>query len=284
MPVREEGYHKWNGKLKEKFINWFPITKNGISYVYHKKKSKLLFYFASMPFFLFLIAIYVSEKPELRMFKNLIKQIQTDALLFKTYYTNGFLMFMLVILTLFAGAELISRDLRYKSLSLYLSRPLTKLDYLKGKFSTIIFYLLLFTLLPGYLLILAKFLFAEHFSISITVVIGSFFYPLLFSMFFSSFILMLSSFSPSSRFINIVFIGTYFVSDIIAKILSNIFHISFYNIISIKELFVNSAKLIFGVYDKSRNIVDLYLSIVIILLLTIVFFVTIFFKIKKAEV
>jgi len=284
MPIREQGYYRWQGKIRDKFINWIPIAINGISYVFKKKKSKLLFYFASMPFFLFLVAIYIAEKPELVFLKRLIKQIQTDALLFKTYYTNGFLMFMLVILSLFAGAELISRDLKYKSLSLYLSRPLSRFDYLKGKFSTIIFYLLLFTLLPGYLLILAKLLFSAHFSISPVVIFGSFAYPLLFSLFFSSFVLMLSSLSSNSRFISIAFFGTYFVSDIIGSILYRSFHNEAYKLISIKELFINAGKFIFGVYDKTENITILILSLLIIAVLTIVFSGVLVYKINKAEV
>ncbi|HLP47697.1 MAG TPA: hypothetical protein VK469_17260, partial [Candidatus Kapabacteria bacterium] len=153
MPIREKGYYNWEGQLKTSPNRWMPIFIHGIKSVFKKKFSKLLFTLCASTFLIFLIAVYVSTKPELKMLSQLVKEIQSDALLFNTYYTNPFLLFMMVTLSLFAGSELISGDLKYKSFIFYLSRPLSRSDYVKGKSAIVLFYLLAFTLVPGLLLI-----------------------------------------------------------------------------------------------------------------------------------
>jgi len=69
----------------------------------------------------------------------------------------------MVIMSIFAGAELISGDLKFKSFTLYLSRPLGRFDYVKGKFSIVLFYLLSLTLGPAIVLIVFKMIFYGEF-------------------------------------------------------------------------------------------------------------------------
>lgn len=54
-----------------------------------------------------------------------------------------------------AGAGLLSRDLRLNAVSLYLSRPVTKIDYLLGKALALVLFLCAGTLVPALLLWLA---------------------------------------------------------------------------------------------------------------------------------
>ena len=218
MPIREKGYYSWDGKLKEKGIKWLPIFFNGIKSVFRKKKSKLLFAYTTFPFVVFLIAVYVSTKPELKMFTRLVRQIQSDALLFQAFYTFGPLLFGMVLLALFAGAELISGDMKFKSFTLYLSRPLSKLDYLKGKFSIVLFYLLLFSLAPGILLIVAKIIFTGEFSVPFYIIFAAVVFPVIVSFFLASMILMFSSLSENVKFVYIMFIAFYLVTNSIAGI------------------------------------------------------------------
>ncbi len=86
---------------------------------------------------------------------------------------------MLIILSIFSGADLISADLKFKALPLYFSRPLSRGDYLLGKFSIILFYLLLFTLVPGILLLLFKMIFTGSLAVSPPLLLASWSFPLL---------------------------------------------------------------------------------------------------------
>jgi ABC-type transport system involved in multi-copper enzyme maturation permease subunit len=59
-----------------------------------------------------------------------------------------------VLLTIFGGAGLIANDLRTGAILVYLSRPLTRRDYVLGKLSVLLALNLCVTLVPGLLLYL----------------------------------------------------------------------------------------------------------------------------------
>ena len=90
--------------------------------------------------------------------------IQINPAYFKSYFTNDFVLFMMVMILVFAGAGLISDDLKYNSLQLYFSRPLKKKDYFLGKVSVIVFFLFIVTLIPGLVLFAMKLIFSGSFK------------------------------------------------------------------------------------------------------------------------
>ena len=114
MEIREKGYRHWEGQLQTSHLNWLPIARNGVKAVFKKKFAKLVFSLSASTFFVFLAAVYVSTKPELKILSELVRLLKSDAELFNTFYANGFLTFMLVILTIFSGADLISADLKFR--------------------------------------------------------------------------------------------------------------------------------------------------------------------------
>lgn len=72
------------------------------------------------------------------------------------FFNNPMLLMILVALSSVVGAPLVSRDLRHRSLLLYFSRSITRLDYLLGKFLALALFLLCVTLGPGLLLWLGQ--------------------------------------------------------------------------------------------------------------------------------
>ncbi|MEN8221777.1 MAG: ABC transporter permease subunit [Acidobacteriota bacterium] len=282
MPIREGGYYNWEGTLSKSKIKWFPIFTNGIKGVYKKRFSKLLFATASSLFFVFLIALYVSSKPELKMMSRLVKMISSDAMLFRTYYTNGFLVFMSAIISVFAGSELISNDLKHKSISLYLARPLSKLDYITGKFSIILFYLLMFTLLPGILLVIFKVIFTGDFSAGLALLVKSITFPMVISLFWASLILMLSSLSENGRFVKIIFFVAFFLSQMIAGMFWGIFRNDNFMYISIEKNIQQFGSFIFGTPLEFKA--PGWISGVILLGLTALFLLVLSYRLRKVEV
>ena len=281
MPIREKGYYKWDGELKESYIKWLPIFINGIKEVFRKKRSKLLFAFSAFPFAIFLIAVYVATKPELKMMKHLVKQIQSDAMLFYSFYTFGPLIFFMILLSLFAGADLISKDLKFRSFTLYLSRPLSRFDYIKGKFSIVLFYLLLFSLVPGILLVIAKVIFTGEFSVPLYVFLSALIFPFMISLFLSSLILMISSLSSNRKFVIILFIAFYIISNSIAEIFHGIFKNDYFLFFSIEKNIKQFGSLIFNI--KPDFSAPAWISAVILPLLTFIFIIILIVRIKKAE-
>ena len=246
MDIREKGYSHWQGELKTSHYNWLPIFFNGIKTVFKKKYAKLIFSFSGSTFIIFLIAVYVSTKPELKILSELVRLLKSDADLFKTFYTNGFLTFMLVILSIFSGADLISTDLKFKAFPLYFARPLSRGDYLLGKFSIILFYLLLFTLVPGILLLLFKMIFSGSLAVSPLLLLAILVFPLLECVFLASLTLALSILSANTKFIQIAIFLVYMFSNNLAQILKAIFKSDYFFLISLQGNIEQLGSFIFG--------------------------------------
>jgi len=68
------------------------------------------------------------------------------------FFNNFWFSMILMVLSVSAGAGLISRDLRHNAELLYFSRAMTRADYLAGKFLTLAIFLLFVTLGPALLL------------------------------------------------------------------------------------------------------------------------------------
>jgi hypothetical protein len=188
---------------------------------------------------------------------------------------------MLVIVSIFSGADLISADLRFKALPLYFSRPLSKADYLMGKIAIILFYLLLFTLVPGLLLLVFKIIFTGRLAVSFSLLAAIAIFPILVALFFGSLTLALSILSANSKLIKILIFLVYIFSDNIATILKNIFHNDIFYLFSIPKNIYQLGAFLFRTGEK-WNYPAGY-SALLITLLTMVFISLLYQKIRKAE-
>jgi hypothetical protein len=108
-------------------------------------------------------------------------------------------------------------------LPLYFARPLSRGDYLTGKFSIVLFYLLSFTLVPGILLLLFKMIFTGSLAFSPLLLLGIVIFPLIACTFLASLTLALSILSPNTKFIQIAIFLVYIFSNNLAHILRAIF-------------------------------------------------------------
>src|SRR5262249_32322987 len=117
---------------------------------------------------------------------------------------------------------LIANDRRANALQIYLSKPLTRAEYIAGKFMVLMSLLLLVTWVPALLLLVVQF----AFSGSATFLANNLY--LIPAITLQSFIqagttsaamLALSSLSKSSRFVGILFAGLIFFTDAFAGVL-----------------------------------------------------------------
>jgi len=281
MTIREKGYHHWDGQLKDTGIDWLPIFFNGIKTVFKKKYAKVLFGLTVSPFLVFLVGIYVSTKPELKMLTKLVRLLNTDAEFFNVFFTNNFLTFMLVILGLFFGSGLISGDIKFNAFPLYFSRPMNRKDYIFGKLSVIMFYFLLFTLVPGILLYIFKFIFTGKISIDPQVLLGLIFLPLLVTLFLASVILMISSLSGNAKYAQIITFLLYIFSNSIALILVKIFKSDYFYLISIENIIKQMGSFMFNV--RAAFYYPPWLSVVTVIVFISCAFLVLYYRIGKAE-
>jgi ABC-type transport system involved in multi-copper enzyme maturation permease subunit len=239
MTIKEKGYAHWEGEFLEKKLPWWPITRYGIKLTFRKKFFKLLFAGSLVPAVVFLAGIYVSERLEdfKFMFQDSVPFLQINPAYFKTYLSDGFMLFIMLIILIFCGSGLISDDLKHNSLQLYFARPLKKKDYFFGKTAVIIFFLFILTLVPGLVFFIMKLVFAGSFQFFLSYpwlplsIIG---YSLLVTAFFSFYTLFISSLSKNRRYVALLIFVIYFASDIIHAIFYENFHNHYFSLLSIR--------------------------------------------------
>ena len=239
MTIREKGYFHWDGTLRERRLAWWPVTRLGIRLAFKKKGFKFLYFGAFIPALVFLVGIYISERiGEFRyMIRGSSQLVEVNPAFFKTYFTSDFLLFMMVMLMVVGGAGLIADDLRSNALQLYFSRPLEKRDYLAGKASVLIFFLLTLTLAPGLVFIVFKLLFSGSFRFVAAypwLLLSIPAYSAVVTLFFCLYTLFLSSLSRNRRYVSILLFAVYFVSDILFGIFYGNFKSPAFALISLK--------------------------------------------------
>jgi ABC-type transport system involved in multi-copper enzyme maturation permease subunit len=240
MTIKERGYAHWDGELQDGRLPWWPITRIGIKLTFKKRFFKFFYALTLIPALVWLVGIYVSER--LEDFKFMMEGetdfLNVNPLYFKTYFTNDFLLFMVVMILVFCGAGLIADDLRHNALQLYFARPLKKRDYLTGKAAVIFFFLFIVTLVPGIVFIVFKLIFAgnlQFFASYPWLILSVIAYSLLITTFFAFYTLLLSSIGKNRRYVAILIFGVYIFSDIISAIFKEIFHSQYFYLLSIKS-------------------------------------------------
>jgi ABC-type transport system involved in multi-copper enzyme maturation permease subunit len=249
--IRDKGYSHWDGTLRESRFPWWPITRTGILLSFRKKQFKFFFAVSFIPAIAFLVGIYISERLEdfKFMFKGAEKFITINPAYFKTYFTSDFLLFMMVMILVFAGAGLIADDLKHNALQLYFSRPLGKKDYILGKAAVVFFFILLLTLVPGLLFVIFKLIFAGSFRFLAEypwLLLSIAGYSVLLTLFFASYTLLLSALSKNRRYVTILIFAIYLFSDILFGILFSIFRSPYVALFSLKGNLQQVGAMIFG--------------------------------------
>jgi ABC-2 type transport system permease protein len=116
-------------------------------------------------------------------------------------------------ITMYVGAGLIANDRRANALQIYLSKPLTRVDYVVGKLTTLLAFLIAVTWLPGILLLFMQMMFAGNLTF---VKANLFLIPAItayaaVAVTVASFtMLALSSLSKSRRFVAVMYAGLIF--------------------------------------------------------------------------
>lgn len=157
MAVYDRTYRRYQGPVTSQRWRFLVLPHFVFKDIF---KSKILVFFYALCFVYPLIlgvSIYVRKKLNLlgQMFPQdalaqLQEQLQVGAWTFEFFlYFQGFLAF---VLALVVGPGLISRDLANNGLPLYLSRPISRAQYVLGKASVIFILLSGISWIPGLML------------------------------------------------------------------------------------------------------------------------------------
>jgi len=208
MPIHDQSYRRYAGARTQLGNAWLVIAGSGIRGIIRKRRFLGLLLFAWMPFFVRAIQIYLAANfPTMSM-------LAATAETFREFLEQQGLFVFLI--TVWVGAGLIANDKRVNALQIYLSKPLTRIEYVAGKLAILAVFLLLVTWVPAMLLLLLQMLFAGSFAF---VRANLFLFPAitvfsLLQVLLASFtMLALSSLTKSSRYVGILYAGAVFFTD-----------------------------------------------------------------------
>ena len=202
MPIHDQGYHRYRGTRDRSGAAWQVIAAAGIRTVLAQRKFLALLLFAWGPFLVRAVQIYIASNfqqasflaPKGETFRQFLDQ-------------QGIFVFFV---TIYVGAGLIAADRRANALQLYLSKPLTRWEYIAGKLAILFVFLVLVTLLPALTLLLVQIGFAGSLTFlrqNLYLVPAITLFSLVQVLVASCTILALSSLSNSSRFVGIMYAG-----------------------------------------------------------------------------
>lgn len=285
--IREKGYYHWDGRLEERRFPWWPITRTGIQLAFRKKWFKFVFAFGFSPAVVYLVLIYISERLEdfKSMFGGKEQLITVNPKFFMDFVTNGFLIFMVVMILVFAGAGLIADDLKHNSLQIYFARPLRKKDYLLGKMAVIFFFVLIMTLVPGLVLYVFKLIFAGSFRFVLDYpwlllsIVG---FSVLMTVFFAFYTLLLSCLSKNSRYVMIIVFMVYLFSQVFFGIMQSIFRTPYMALFSIYENLLQVGAFLFA--QKPPHAVPVVWSFLVLAAICVTSALVLTKKIRATEV
>ena len=205
MPIHDQGYRRYAGRREAHGRTWLVIARAGVMERLRERKFLGLLLVAWLPFLVRSVQLYVAANYAQASFLN-----ATPAM-FRDYLSQqGVFVFFI---TLYVGSGLIANDRRANALQIYLSKPLTRVDYVVGKLATLLIFLTFVTWVPGILLLLMQILFAGSLAF---LKANLFLFPAItvysvVAVLMSAFtMLALSSLSKSRRFVAVMYAGLIF--------------------------------------------------------------------------
>jgi len=217
MPIHDQGYRRYGGNRARTGTGWMVIARAGIRTLLSKRAFLGLLLVSWFPFFVRAVQFYAAANftsipqasmlaPSADTFRQFLEQQQT------------FVFFV----TVYVGAGLIANDRRANALQIYLSKPLTRAEYILGKLVILMTFLALVTWLPAILLLIVQISFAGNVTFFRN---NAFLFPAITLFAFievvlaSATMLALSSLSKSSRYVAILYAAVIFFTQAVYGVL-----------------------------------------------------------------
>ena len=214
MPIHDQGYRRYGGLKAAVGQGWMVIARAGIRTMFAKRAFLGLLLVAWVPFLIRAVQFYAAANlpqaqmlaPTAETFRQFLEQQET------------FVFFV----TVYVGAGLIANDRRANALQIYLSKPLSRSEYVFGKLAILVAFLLLVTWIPAIVLLLVQIAFAGNFTFfrnnlflfrAITV------FSFVEVIMVATAMLALSSLSNSSRYVGIMYAAVTFFSSAVYGVL-----------------------------------------------------------------
>jgi ABC-2 type transport system permease protein len=241
MPIFDQGYQHWNGPLSGHAWRWVAIARHGVRVGMQRRVFRAVLLVSLLPAVALAVALAMWGLVERRLAiaEPIVDFLRSNRILDplvlmhpQEYRTivwtlcyNLFLSSELVLsmlLVLLVGPDLISQDLRFHALPLYLSRPLRRIDYLVGKLGVIAAFLGLVVIVPCALAYVLGLLFSLDMTIvqdTWRLLLATIAYGLVIIVSAGTLVLALSSLSRNSRHVALFWLVLWVVSGLFSTVL-----------------------------------------------------------------
>jgi len=206
MPIHDQGYRRYGGdKARERA--WLVILSAGVRAMFRNRWWIVLMAASWIQFLIRAVGFYLAAN------FSQAAIVAPSAATFRDFFDWQDL--CVFIMTVWLGSRLIAEDRRANALQIYLSKPLTRADYIFGKLGVLATFLLLITWVPAILLLMVQVVFAGNFTF---LRANAYLFPAITVFAFvevamvSTSMLALSSLSTNSRFVAILYTVLIFFS------------------------------------------------------------------------
>lgn len=152
MAVYAQSYEPWSGSYTGRLARIWAMVRPGLVQPFRNVWTLIVVLLAFVMvggWVLILFAVASSQLVEAFAAGNHIYR--------QEFYSNLLFSMILAVLGATVGSSLVANDLRHRALLMYFSRAITRVDYVAGKFLTLILFLLFVTLGPGLVLYIGQF-------------------------------------------------------------------------------------------------------------------------------
>ena len=258
MPIHDQSYRRYSGARAAPGAAWSVIARTGIRGMLSLRLYLAVLLFAWLPFVVRAVFFYLSANfPSMEL-------IAPSAQTFRDFFDQQD--FFVFVVTVYAGAGLIANDRRANALQIYLSKPLTRAEYVAGKAGVLAVFLLFVTWAPAMLLLVLQAMFAGNLTFvraNLFLIPAMTVYALLEVLAATFAMLALSSLSTSARFAGMLYAGAILFSTAIFQTVQGVTGSSGASWVSFSANLAQVGDVIFGVAPRHDTPWALSLLIVV---------------------
>ena len=245
MGIHDQTYRRYAGPRAEPGAAWSVIAWTGIRTLLARRLFLVVLLFAWSQFVVRAVLLYLAANfPSMEI---LAPSPQT----FRDFFDQQ--SFFVFVVTVYAGAGLIANDRKANALQIYLSKPLTRAEYVAGKAGVLAAFLLFVTWAPAMLLLVLQATFAgnltfvrEHLFLIPAITV----FALLEVLAASFAMLALSSLSTSARFAGMLYAGAILFTTAIFQTVRGVTGSSGWSWISFGANLAQVGDVVFGVTPR----------------------------------
>jgi len=279
MPIYEQSYRKHDARAPLRRARFWPITREALRLILLRRAFLVLIGVSLLPFIVRAVQIYVVTR-----FPEAGKVLPVDGRLFGEFLNQQIA--MTIILSVFGGAGLIANDLRTGAILVYLSRPLTRRDYVLGKLGVLLGLNLAVTLAPalalygiGAAVAPAEYMRWERAWIGPAIVL----HGLLIASVVSLLALAVSSLSRSARIAGLGFVLLFVGLEVVRGVLGAMTRRPEAHILSLQNDLRIVGNRLFGITDRVASVPTFY-PVLVLALVVIACLVVLRLRVRAVEI